>query len=149
MIFEKKRQLVLGPQFQNFTVRFIIFTWRRVSEHFDYYPKMAKISVFKRVLILCHGNVNLPISGAIKNLRNVIANFLFGDYFLTLMGGALILKIQLLLLFKPILHHDALLSAKYFSSNLLWVTNYLTILYAFNKNFKITLFLNGKKREKK
>ena len=35
-------QIVVGPQFQNFTLKCWFLVWRRALENFDRYPKMGK-----------------------------------------------------------------------------------------------------------
>ena len=35
-------QLVIGPQFHNFTLKCCFLTWRRASKNFERYPKISK-----------------------------------------------------------------------------------------------------------
>ena len=44
-------QIVTGPQFQNFTLKCCFLAWRRTSENFDCYPKMAEILFYLTFLI--------------------------------------------------------------------------------------------------
>ena len=38
-------QIVKGPKFQNFTLKFYFLTWRRVSENFDCFLKMGSTNL--------------------------------------------------------------------------------------------------------
>ena len=40
-------QIGIGPEFQNFTLKYCFLNWRRASENFDCYPKMGKQILFK------------------------------------------------------------------------------------------------------
>ena len=39
-------QIVTGPQFQNFTLKFCFLARRRASENVDSYPKMGEFLIF-------------------------------------------------------------------------------------------------------
>ena len=44
-------KIVIGPKFQNFTLKCCFLAWRRASENFDCYPKMGEIFFYLTFLI--------------------------------------------------------------------------------------------------
>ena len=49
-------QTVIGPQFQNFTLKYCFLTWRRASENFDC-PKMGNLKKQNILGACARGNV--------------------------------------------------------------------------------------------
>ena len=46
-------KIVIGPQFQNFTLKCCFLTWHKVSENFDSHPKMGQNNLFYNVFGAC------------------------------------------------------------------------------------------------
>ena len=83
-------QIVIGPQFQNFSLKYYFLAGRREFEHFDCYPKMGNSKkILKRFWSLCQGGIvfplnrskiKLPILGPKKKMEKLCSNFLFWDW---------------------------------------------------------------------